>query len=474
MIGVHTTVRPSDWFIAAVCLIVNHFCLSHAQALEFAWESSLSADVAGYYLYYGDVNGTITNRIVLGNTTSTSFTEMRAGVIYFFYITAYDQLAQESEPSNTITYSGGAGVNSAPMLAAIPNQMVNEGTTLTLTASAADSDIPANVLTYSLDPGAPAGMSINSSTGVLTWTPTESQGPNTITITVRVTDNGMPPLSDTKSFIVVVTEVNKAPLLVAIDNQEVKQGRTLSLTVAATDPDGPANAIVYTLVNGPTGASLNATNGAFTWTPPKSQAPSTNSVTVCATDNGSPPLSDTKTFSIVVTESNAPPLLGALADQAAVQGSTLSFMAEATDIDLPMQTLTYSLDPGAPAGAAINPMTGVFTWTPATNQAPSTNTLTIRVADNGWPPLSDTRTVTIVVNKPSGLRLLGLTSVSEGYVSLAWRGEAGRSYRVQWKANISDSTWSDLAEVTGYDALGYFVHAVGLAPQGFYRVQLIQ
>jgi hypothetical protein len=201
-------------------------------------------------LYYGDINGTITNRIVLGNTTSTTFTDMYAGVTYFFYVTAYNQSAQESEPSNTITYSTDPGVNSAPVLAAIPNQTVNEGTKLTLTASATDSDTPANLLTYSLDPGAPAGMTINSSTGVLTWTPTESQGPNVSTITVRVTDNGVPPLSDTKSFSVRVNEVNSAPVLAVIANQTVNKGSTLTLTATATDSDLPANTLTYSLDSG--------------------------------------------------------------------------------------------------------------------------------------------------------------------------------------------------------------------------------
>ncbi|NJR53099.1 MAG: hypothetical protein HC780_29630, partial [Leptolyngbyaceae cyanobacterium CSU_1_3] len=35
-----------------------------------------------------------------------------------------------------------------------------------------------------------------------------------------------------------------------------------------------------------------------------------------------------------------------------------------TDADQPAQTLTYSLDVDAPAGATINATTGVFTWTP--------------------------------------------------------------------------------------------------------------
>jgi len=40
-----------------------------------------------------------------------------------------------------------------------------------------------------------------------TWTPTEAQGPSTKVVTVGVTDNGTPPLSDTKTVTVVVDEV---------------------------------------------------------------------------------------------------------------------------------------------------------------------------------------------------------------------------------------------------------------------------
>src|SRR5205814_7702538 len=71
--------------------------------------------------------------------------------------------------------------------------------TLTATNSASDADLPANTLTFSLV-SAPTGVNLNPSSGVLTWTPTEAQGPSTNLITVRVTDNGAPPSSDTRSF----------------------------------------------------------------------------------------------------------------------------------------------------------------------------------------------------------------------------------------------------------------------------------
>ena len=94
-------------------------------------------------------------------------------------------------------------LNTAPMLAAITNQTVNEETQFSVTASATDQDLPAQTLTYSLDT-APTGMTINPSTGQITWTPTEARGPGSYSVMVRVTDSGAPNLSATNSFLVTV------------------------------------------------------------------------------------------------------------------------------------------------------------------------------------------------------------------------------------------------------------------------------
>ena len=82
--------------------------------------------------------------------------------------------------------------------------------TLTVTNAATDSDLPANVLSYRLE-GAPEGATIDAQ-GVITWTPTEAQGPSTNLITVVVTDDGSPALSATNTFTVIVSEVNTAPV----------------------------------------------------------------------------------------------------------------------------------------------------------------------------------------------------------------------------------------------------------------------
>ncbi|MCX6877464.1 MAG: PA14 domain-containing protein [Verrucomicrobia bacterium] len=97
---------------------------------------------------------------------------------------------------------------------------------------------------------------------------------------------------------------------------------------------------------------------------------------------------------------NLPPLLTALADQTIRASSLLSIAATATDLDLPPQTLTYSLDPGAPSGASINPTTGLFTWTPSVAQYPGNYAVTVRVTDNGNPSRNATGTFNVTVTAP--------------------------------------------------------------------------
>src|SRR5439155_23943276 len=104
----------------------------------------------------------------------------------------------------TLTVNTNANPNAAPVLAAIGNKLVSQGGLLTFTAAATDADFPGQSLTYSLAPDAPAGASINSASGLFTWIPGPSQGPGTNTVTIRVVDNGSPPLSDAQQVTIRV------------------------------------------------------------------------------------------------------------------------------------------------------------------------------------------------------------------------------------------------------------------------------
>jgi VCBS repeat-containing protein len=97
-----------------------------------------------------------------------------------------------------------AEVATAPVLDPIADVSVDESTEVTFTASATDSDIPTQTLTFSLGTGAPAGASIDATSGAFSWTPTEAQGPGTFDIEVLVSDGS---LTDSQTFTITVAEV---------------------------------------------------------------------------------------------------------------------------------------------------------------------------------------------------------------------------------------------------------------------------
>src|SRR5438105_6737854 len=152
----------------------------------------------------------------------------------------------------------------APVLASIPDYTLAEGTLLTFTAHATDADLPAQIMTYSLLAGAPDGANIDPLTGVFTWTPLESQGGANFLITVAVTDNAGPPLSDMKTFTVTVSD--GPPEIGFIPDQVVDPNNPVSLVIPATDPDMPGHTLSFGLLAAPVGANVDG-NGLFTWTP---------------------------------------------------------------------------------------------------------------------------------------------------------------------------------------------------------------
>ena len=92
---------------------------------------------------------------------------------------------------------------------------------------------------------------------------------------------------------------NHAPTLAAISDKYVYFGQTLQLTATATDADSWYQTLAFNLDSAPTGASIT-TNGLFTWAVTNEFLAATNPVIVRVTDNGTPPMSDAKTFSVIV------------------------------------------------------------------------------------------------------------------------------------------------------------------------------
>ncbi len=92
--------------------------------------------------------------------------------------------------------------NTPPTLAAIADTELTLGQTLGFTASAKDTNLPAQQLTFALGTDAPPLAAINFLTGEFHWTP--AAAPSTNTVSIVVTDSGTPSLSATQSFRVTV------------------------------------------------------------------------------------------------------------------------------------------------------------------------------------------------------------------------------------------------------------------------------
>jgi len=169
---------------------------------------------------------------------------------------------------------------------------------------------------------------------------------------------------------------------------------------------------------------------------------------------------------------NEAPVLAGVSNIVMVAGQNLIVTNTATDINVPPQTLTYTLLAG-PGGANLNPSSGFLTWRPTLAQSPTTNLVTVRVADSGSPSLSATQSYTVRVLKPQSPALTTAT-VSNGILSMLIGGDAGPDYILETSTNLgSSSAW--LPAVTNLYATPPYSWSdpspVGLS-QKFYRLRL--
>jgi hypothetical protein len=305
-------------------------------------------------------------------------------------------------------------VNHAPVLTPIPGQLAEQGqpTAVRVARYASDPDRPAQVLTYGLAPGAPAGATLDPASGLFAWTVPPGQPVGAYSIGVTVTDDGrfgatqLAPMSTSGTFTIDVVPFNHPPVVAPIPAQTLDEGSPLTVSAMATDPDA-GQTITYSLGPGaPAGAAIDAHSGVFTWTPDPYAGAGNYAITVVATDNGPIPKSGSATFAVDVRAVNHPPVFtAAIPVQLVSPGRTLQFglAGFASDLDRPAQALRYSLAPGDPAGASIDPVSGNFTWALPPSQHIGSYSFGIVVTDSGSPPLSRATSfvVDVVDNGPA-------------------------------------------------------------------------
>jgi hypothetical protein len=164
----------------------------------------------------------------------------------------------------SITYSNGTlavtSTNQLPALDVIPDATVRPDESLIITITGSDPD--GDHVAFSLDPGTPAGSAITNlvtrishpggnptfvTNTVFLWTPTRAQASTTNLITVRLTDDGGPPMSTAQAFTVVVLDYVE----IALGSTNVESGQSVAVPINLASSDGVTNlSFTVTLPNG--------------------------------------------------------------------------------------------------------------------------------------------------------------------------------------------------------------------------------
>lgn len=152
-------------------------------------------------------------------------------------------------------------VNDAPVLSAIGDQSVNEGAVKSVALGASDVD-SGSVLRFSAT-GLPAFATLTESgngTASLNVAPGYSDA-GSFNITVTVTDDGVPVLSESKGFTLTVINVNSPPTANAGVDQMVNGGTSVTLPGSGSDIDGTVASHTWSQVGG-TAVTLSGANTA--------------------------------------------------------------------------------------------------------------------------------------------------------------------------------------------------------------------
>lgn len=217
-------------------------------------------------------------------------------------------------------------------------------------------DPDGDTLEFSL-PQSPDGMAIASSTGVISWAPTEEQAASTpYDFTVRVSDGEL--FAEASSSIMVMNFMrgNQLPIWSGPTHASTTVNTLLELTIAVVDPDGDTLEATTTL---PNGARYDISTGKFSWT---ATATGTYEATFGAYDGTG---TSTHMLTIEVGETststeNRLPVWDGPTSKSITVNNKLTFIASSTDPDGDHITVTTEL----PRGALYDLNTREFSWTP--------------------------------------------------------------------------------------------------------------
>ncbi len=275
-----------------------------------------------------------------------------------------DGLVEDTENVEVIVNN----INRAPSLNPPESVQIAENSNLIINLN--DSDPDGDILVYSKD--VEFGTLHN---GIFSWTPGyEDEGSYHITFTVSDGEFDV-----SKTVHIDVGNTNSAPVLYSISDTLVNELETVTIVLQAIDIDGDeltfSKDVNYGTLSGNT----------FTWVPGINES-GFHEIQFTVSDGQ---LSDSKTATIAVGNTNIPPVIMHMETQQATENEFISFVLNASDVD--GDKLTYS-DSGLPTGASFGKTTGEFSWTPTYDQAGS-YTVEFSVSDKIY-----TSVETVIIN----------------------------------------------------------------------------
>jgi ELWxxDGT repeat protein len=199
-------------------------------------------------IWYANAGG---NTDVFADVTGDGVADLHVKLTGTHALTASDFIGVAAPATNhaPVITSGGGGPAAVVSVA--------ENATAVMTVTASDSDLPPQTLVYSISGGADAArFAIDSVTGALSFVaapdfenPQDAGHDNVYDVTVTVTDNGAPNLSDSQAIAVTVADVNEAPTSVTLanatlaiaENTDTSAGIKVADIVVADDALGTDN-----------------------------------------------------------------------------------------------------------------------------------------------------------------------------------------------------------------------------------------
>ena len=266
-------------------------------------------------------------------------------------------------------------------------QYVRESDTLTFDVSATDVEGDSIFFTVESAPANSEYEDHGDGTMTFSFYPDYFQA-GVYDVIFIATDDSL--LSDTGVVTIVVNNVDRKPEIDSIPTQHTNEGDTLILSITAHDPD---NDSIWLWIY-PTIPNMSFTdNGDGTATffyAPDYNAAGIHGFWVYASDGE---LNDTTFFSVLVYNTNRPPVLDSIGPKSVVEGETLTFNVTAHDPDGTRLNLYATPLPDNASFQDLGNDTGVFFFTPDYTQSGMYNVYFI--ADDGG--LADSELVVITV-----------------------------------------------------------------------------